>query len=561
VAAQEREQTQQVFRQGGAVGGEYSITGTLPALDDVIAFKEGTARFDHGYYRFVTHPRLRELENELKARFKCRHCRLTESLETALLELILCLRKPGTETRIVILRGEGVPVHFSELGFLPACEREGVTVVTVELGKGAPSDFAPGATVIAVVAAAGDALPSAPELPGVRFFVVGLGAPQSCLHAGAVLSNADRVMDRLAVQMKRRGPSLSSRAAESLLKGSSTKARPDTKANTRVAEALCRLEGGHQAFLYTSGMAAITRVLDLVRRPGKSRIVAVGHLYNDTYQTLRLGPNQFLGVDEMDKLETIVGDQTAAILTETITNPLSDVPDLDELFRVARARGIPLVVDNTIATPANCNPFEHGADYVIHSTTKYLNGGNDHAGGVVIVRELSLGKGLADSRTLLDDQMSPLEAVVLERNLGTFQERMVRFNSNAVKIAAFLAGHRAVGRVYFNALPGHRSYAVARRLLRGSGSVISFVLAQNTWEGLRSFYDSRLDGIVKAPSLGSDVTLLCPYALLTHYDDTDEALAEIGLPRFLLRVSVGCEKDISPVQQSLDAALSTCLET
>jgi cystathionine gamma-synthase len=86
--------------------------------------------------------------------------------------------------------------------------------------------------------------------------------------------------------------------------------------------------------------------------------------------------------------------------------------------------------------------------------------------------------------------------------------------------------------------------------------VISFTLVRNTWEGLRAFYDSRLRGIVKAPSLGSDVTLLCPYTLLTHYDDTDEELAEIGLPRFLLRVSVGCEKEITPVLESLDEALS-----
>jgi cystathionine gamma-synthase len=86
------------------------------------------------------------------------------------------------------------------------------------------------------------------------------------------------------------------------------------------------------------------------------------------------------------------------------------------------------------------------------------------------------------------------------------------------------------------------------------------VLARNTWEGLRAFYDSKLNGIVKAPSLGSDVSLLCPYTLLTHYDDTDEQLAEIGLPRFLVRISVGCETDISPVQESLDAALVACLE-
>lgn len=581
---QEREQASRIFRQGEAVGGVYAITGTLPTLDDVISFKEGTAEFDHGYYRFVSHPRLRRLEDSLKSRFGCRHCRLTESLETALLELILCLRTPGAESRILILEGEGAPPPFADASFLPPCDREGVSVLVLDQGSRIPPDLGrddvllvtggsaqitrasaaahgQGATVIAVLTSTGDKLPALPDVPGARFFALGLraaeNAGQNGVQAGAVLGNADRVMDRLAQQVKRRGPILSSRAADCFLGGNPARDAADPTTAGRVAEALCSLEGGTHAFLYCSGMSAITRVLDLLRQPGRSQIVAVGHLYNDTYQTLRLGPNRFLGVDELDALDDVVGDQTAAILTETITNPLSDVPDLEVLSRVAKARGVPLVVDNTIATPANCHPFDFGADYVIHSTTKYLNGRNDHGGGAVIVRDQISARGLADYQALLHDQMSPLEAAVLEKNLCSFQERMGRFNENARKVASFLAGHRGVARVFFNGLKVHRSYETARRLLRGPGSVISFTLAHDTWEGLRAFYDSRLHGIRKAPSLGSDVTLLCPYTLLTHYDDTDEVLAEIGLPRFLLRIAVGCERDITLVIESLDAALST----
>ena len=108
------------LRKGDAVGGTHTITGTLPTLADVIAFKEGTAEFDHGYYRFVSHPRLRLLEDELSNRFHCRHCRLTESLETALLELLLCLRAPGTPHRIVLLQEEGATLPFPDDSFLPA---------------------------------------------------------------------------------------------------------------------------------------------------------------------------------------------------------------------------------------------------------------------------------------------------------------------------------------------------------------------------------------------------------------------------------------------------------
>jgi cystathionine beta-lyase/cystathionine gamma-synthase len=216
-------------------------------------------------------------------------------------------------------------------------------------------------------------------------------------------------------------------------------------------------------------------------------------------------------------------------------------------------------VDNTIATPENCHPFEHGADIVIHSTTKYLNGANDHAGGAVIVRDPQLAKRLGDCQLLLNDQMSPLEARALERNLVSFPQRMRQFNKNAQRVAEFLAGHRGVERVFFNSLPSHRSFSTAQRLLRGPGSVISFTLVQATWERLRAFYDSELRGIVKAPSLGSDVTLLCPYTLLTHYDDTDEELAEIGLPRFLVRISVGCEDSVDQVLESLGQALASSL--
>jgi cystathionine beta-lyase/cystathionine gamma-synthase len=294
--------------------------------------------------------------------------------------------------------------------------------------------------------------------------------------------------------------------------------------------------------------------------------VAVGHLFNDTYKSLELAArrpgeasNRFIGVDEMQLLEGVVDEQTAAIVTETITNPLSDVPDLSALCRIARRRGIPLVVDNTIATPENCRPLDLGADIVVHSTTKFLNGRNDHGGGAVITRDGRVAGLLADRRAAWHDEMSPLEAAVLEGNLASLAERMRRFNANASRVAALLAGHPGVARMWFNGHPSHRSYAVARRILRGPGSVISFTLARDTREGLRTFYDSPLGGIAKAPSLGSDATLLCPYTLLTHFGDTDEMLASVGLPRWLVRVAVGCEEDIDPALESLEDALRRSL--
>jgi cystathionine gamma-synthase len=203
----------------------------------------------------------------------------------------------------------------------------------------------------------------------------------------------------------------------------------------------------------------------------------------------------------------------------------------------------------------NCRPIEHGADFVIHSTTKFLNGGNDHGGGAIIVRDRKAAAALARFRERWHDDMSAVEAVALEARLGTFPVRMKRFNENAAVVAAFLAKDESVGRLYFNGSPTHRSFATAQRILDGTGSVMSFTLADESWEALQRFYDSPLTGIVKAPSLGSDATLLCPYGLLTHLDDSDEELAAIGLPRFLLRLAIGCEEDMTPLLDSLRAAL------
>jgi cystathionine beta-lyase/cystathionine gamma-synthase len=574
---------------GSAVGGDHAITGTLPSLEDVTAFADGSARFAHGYYRFVQHPLVRRLEEDLAARYACRHCRLTESAQVALLELVLCVRRSGGG-RVVVCAPRGSLPLAAGAGFLPAIEREelalvhaaGCAAAPLDLGardilvvdpreEGAPAlverAAAAGATVIALLASAGDQFPppTAP-LPGVKFSVLGLGVGalqrEGRARAGAVLGNADRIMDRLALQLKRRGPVLSSRMAKLILEPRTAVDGDADAAGAprRVRDELCRLEGGTAAFLYCSGMSAITRVLDLLRTPSRPGILAVGHLYKDTFQTLLGGPGRFMGVQELDAASYARGGEgrggeMAAVFTETITNPLGDVPDLDLLARVARENGVPLVVDNTLATPLNCRPLDHGADIVIHSTTKFLNGANDHAGGAVVVRDPGLARALADAQAALDDAMPPLEAAVLERRMGTLAQRMQRFNANAARVARFLDGHPGVGSVNYSGLPTHRGHATARRILRGHGSVISLVLARGTREALRAFYDSPLPGITKAPSLGSDVTLLCPYVLLAHSEETDEDLEAMGLHRFLVRIAVGCEQDISPVIAALDEAL------
>jgi cystathionine gamma-lyase len=558
---------------GEPVGGPFAVTGTLARLEDVEAFTAGTARLDYGYYRFIRHPLVRELESRLGAWQGVRHVRLVESVPVALWELLLCLVPPGAAGRIVVAEAKGsAPALTDQHGrFLRRPLNDGLSAgltrgdvlvlpqAAFESGaEGAAATAArtQGAAVISV-APWERGTPAGPALPGVQYWVLDLGT------GAAILSNLDRTMGSLDLQLKRRGPTLSSRVAAGLLdeRGSpGPGVESGAGAPARVAASLCRMEGGAQALLYASGMSAITRLLETLQRPGRSHVVAVGHLYNDTFESLRPGGATFLGVDEMDALEASLRPDTTAILTESITNPLSDVPDLALLSHAAHARGIPLVVDNTLATPVNCRPFDHGADYVVHSTTKYLNGANDHAGGAVIVREAAAAAALSAHQGRLDDGMSRREAVVLEQNMASFPARMERFNRNGAAAAAFLANHRGVKRLWFNGHPSHRSHEMARRMLNAGGSVVSFTLARDSLPGLRAFYDSPLAGVVKAPSLGSNVTLLCPYTLLTRPNDSDEELSGIGLPRYLVRLSVGCEEDIAPVLASLGDALEAALD-
>lgn len=555
------------------VGGEFAVTATLPSLADVISFKENTASFDAGYYRFVPHPRVKRLAEELARLFRVLHCRLVESPEIALLELLLCLHAPGHQVRLCEVRAGQAAPSLLDPSFFPACERRDFLFCrdpgelgrndTLLLSAGTLSDVGPshgkltrraadnGASVIVFVSRLPD---GSQDIPAARFWVSGL--PPG-IRGGAVLGASDRIMSRLGERVKRRGPLLSSREAAAVAGVSAA------GADARVCETLARMEGGTSAFLYASGMSAITRALDLVRRPGRSQLIAVGHLFSDTFDSLRLAPlwpgdepNIFLGVDELDRLPGVMTDQTAAVLTETVTNPLNDVPDLAVIARAAGERKVALIVDNTIATPLLCRPLTRGADIVVHSTTKFLNGRNNHGGGALVVRRPEHAEALSRMRSRWNDGMSLLEAAELEKNVATLPQRMERFVANARRVGSFLAGHPAVGRLSWSGHPSHRSYATARRQLEGPSSVITFTLVRDCREGLQAFYDPPLPNIVKAPSLGSDWTLVCPYALLAHYHDTDELLRSIGLSRWLVRLSVGCEENIQPVIDSLDAALA-----
>lgn len=573
---------------GAPVGGEFAIAGTLPTIGDVIDFKEERSQFTYGYYRFVEHPYLRKIREGLSHYYGVRHCLPVTSLETAFFELLEYVLTVTTDPSIhIVTDSNGIgginwADAFREYPRIPVTpfpedewpsldltqvNRTDLWIVSVRNPAQWITRFEPFMNkmtrergTLVVVTAQPRELPL--EFRGPQFYLTGLSGEDENIAGAALLSNSDRQIMELRNRLKRRGPLLSSRNAASLLR-THTDSNPDSSVLSRLTTRISQLEQGSRTFLYPSGMNAIASVLDLVRTPETPQVISIGHLYSDTYTTLRDAPaaegvpgNVFLGVDEVERLPVVISEHTGAVITESITNPLNDVPDLDFIAEITRKNHLTLIVDNSIATPVNCRPLDHGADIVVHSTTKFFSGVNDHGGGSVTVAKAALAEQLAAQQSRWRNEMSPLEARALWNNIQDLEDRMALFNRNAVAVAQFLEQHPAVSRVYYSGLPSHRSHRTAGRLLNGGSSVVSFVLRDNSLEGLQKMYDPPMQHIIKAPTLGSNHTLMCPYVLIAHYFETDEMLQSLGLSRYLVRVAVGCEQDITPVITDLERALA-----
>ena len=213
------------------------------------------------------------------------------------------------------------------------------------------------------------------------------------------------------------------------------------------------------------------------------------------------------------------------------------------------------MVDNTVASPANCQPLDYDADYVIHSTTKYLSGSNDHAGGAVMVKNSSEASALDNFQRCWGMRISPWSRQLSGNVCRTFKNGWNALTLTALSLAEFFSVHLAVDFVYHPSLNSHSSYDTAKKLLSGNGGVVSFNLKDESENALKKFYDKEFSSMIKAPSIGSNQTLICPYTLLTNYFFTDEELKEINLPRHLIRISAGCETKIDGILEDLDFAL------
>jgi cystathionine beta-lyase/cystathionine gamma-synthase len=318
---------------------------------------------------------------------------------------------------------------------------------------------------------------------------------------------------------------------------------------------LAAIEGGRAAFAFASGMAATAATMRLLQ--SGDHVVVTDNTYGGTYRfferVLRRYQLDFTYVDTSDAaaIERALRPSTKMLFLETPTNPTLRLTDLAAASAVARARGVTVVVDNTFASPYVQRPLELGADIVVHSTTKFLNGHSDSVGGIVVAVRDEHIEWLKFIQNAEGAILGPMDSWLVLRGTKTLPVRMERHNANAMALAEYLAGHPKVDRVHYPGLPSHPEHALAQRQMRGFGGLITFQLG--SLERARTLLNNvRLMAL--AESLGGVETLISHPVTMTHASVPEEHRRRIGLTDDMVRVSVGIE-DVNDLRDDLSQAL------
>lgn len=321
-----------------------------------------------------------------------------------------------------------------------------------------------------------------------------------------------------------------------------------------LEETLASLESAELAWAFCSGMAAEAA---LFLAHGREGIVCVGDAYGGTLELLSsqlplLGvPTHFLLGAELDRLDALLAGGAKLVFFETPTNPLLEVFDIRAIANQVHARGARLAVDNTFASPVNQRPLELGADFVVHSATKYLGGHSDLTAGVLAgTKDLLLP--VWNWRKNLGSTIAPETAALLSRSLRTLAVRVRRQNASAQAIAEAMACHPKIARVYYPGLPDFPGHALAQAQMDGFGGMLTINIA-GTGEDATQVAD-RLRLFSLAPSLGGAESLVTQPCTTTHHGLTTEERARRGIADSLLRLSIGLE-DPADLIADLEQAL------
>ena len=327
-----------------------------------------------------------------------------------------------------------------------------------------------------------------------------------------------------------------------------------------LANALAELEEGEGAVVTSTGMSAVALVLQLVR-PG-DLVLAAHDCYGGTHRILRSLAARgqfdvsFIDLTSEGAEETVKARRPKLLWVETPSNPLLRVTDLACIIQAGHEAGAIVAVDNTFLSPALQRPIEFGADLVVHSTTKYLNGHSDVVGGAVVASDSALVEELAWWANCLGITGAPFDSFLTLRGVRTLHARMRVHEENAARVVDLLSSHNAVRRVYYPGLKSHPGHSIAASQQDGFGAMVSFEVNGGI-DGVERFVNA-LHCFTLAESLGGVESLVAHPATMTHASMDAEARATAGIDESLLRLSVGIE-DADDLVADLAAALDITL--
>jgi cystathionine gamma-lyase len=329
---------------------------------------------------------------------------------------------------------------------------------------------------------------------------------------------------------------------------------------TRMAFERCvaDLENGTAAFAFASGMAATATLLECLEKD--SHVVVGDDIYGGTRRLFDHVRKQSAGIDttyvdlsDPKALIAAIRPNTRLVWIETPTNPTLKVIDLEQIAEIARAKEIFSVCDNTFASPWIQRPLEYGFDFVVHSTTKYLNGHSDMVGGIVVVGDNGeLRERISFLQNAVGAIQGPFDSFLALRGVKTLALRVERQSASALRIAQWLAEHSRVERVHYPGLESHPQHALARRQMRAFGAMIAVELAGSGDEARR--FLERCQLFTLAESLGGVESLISLPALMTHASTPPDVRAALGITDRLVRISIGIE-DCDDLIADLHAAL------
>lgn len=334
--------------------------------------------------------------------------------------------------------------------------------------------------------------------------------------------------------------------------------RASNPTRTALEEALASIENGTRGLAFSSGLAAT----DCVLRSFKAgdEIIAMDDLYGGTYRMFaRVYKDSgiifhFVDMTNIEKLKSLINENTKLIWVETPTNPLMKLADIQEIAKITKEKNILLAVDNTFATPYLQKPLDLGADIVMHSATKYLGGHSDVIAGALIVKDKALGEQLHFQQFATGGTLGPMDSFLVLRGIKTLALRVQRHCENGEKVVEYLSNHPKIKTVYYPGLESHPFHEIAKKQMKAFGGMVSFDFKSGKKEDSITFLE-KLKVFTLAESLGGVESLANHPALMTHASIPADKRAEVGITDDLVRLSVGIE-DAEDLIADLEQALS-----